>query len=42
MRTKRFVQLVMWAATLLVLPAGYAADRKLDPNEQANLANFDP
>ena len=29
------------AATLIVLPSGHAADRKLDPNEQANLANFD-
>ena len=41
MRTKRFFQLGILAATLIVLPAGYAADRKLDPNEQANLANFD-
>ena len=44
MRTKRLFQYVilgLLAAMLIGLPAGHAADRKLDPSEQANLANFD-
>jgi predicted ester cyclase len=44
MRTKRLFQSVIFgllAATLIVLPSGYAADRTLDPYEQANLTNFD-
>ena len=44
MRAKKLCQsmiLGFLAATLTVLPTGHAADRKLDSNEQANLANFD-
>ena len=41
MRSKRFSQAGILATTLIVLPAGHAADRKLDPHEQTSLVNCD-
>ena len=44
MRTTRlfpFGIVGLMTAMLTTLPAGHAADRALDPQEQANLANFD-
>jgi predicted ester cyclase len=41
MQTKRFLQFSVFAASLLVIPGAMAADKKLDPEEKANLANFD-
>jgi predicted ester cyclase len=41
MQTKRFLQFSVFAASLLVIPGAWAADKKLDPEEKANLANFD-